>query len=295
MRRAKETIPVSIIGGFLGAGKTTYLNSLIKAEELPANAMILVNDFGRINIDAELIEYSDERIMRLSNGCICCTLGNSLADQLCELTRSALQISQLYIEASGIADIGKIRDLIRLSKQFVLTESLCLIDASQINKNHKSKTIGALWLAQIEAASVIELNRYAQADKDDLEGELRDLNRSAVIRFSESNCENEVIATSFAQPPTTINSSRIVTQSHNFNSSVSKTEIEALFKRYSSHLMRAKGIISVQTSTQDQVLQYAGGRLSWTPHSIRGQRGRLVCIGADSAEFSELGQALKRL
>jgi len=295
MRRAEETIPVSVIGGFLGAGKTTYLNSLIKAERLPANSMILVNDFGRINIDAELIEYSDERIMRLSNGCICCTLGNSLTDQLCELTRSALQISQLYIEASGIADIGKICDLIRLSKQFTLTESLCLIDASQINKNHKSSTIGALWLAQIEAASVIELNRYVQADKDDLESKLRYLNRSAIIRFSDINWDNEVAATPFAQPPTAINFSRFITQSHNFNSSVCKTEIEALFKRYSSHLLRAKGIISVQASAQDQVLQYAGGRLSWTPYSTRVQRGRLVCIGPDSAAFSEFGQALKRL
>ena len=75
-----EPIPVTLLTGFLGAGKTSYLNARLR-RGIPPGSLILVNDFGDINIDAELIEYRDEQILRLSNGCICCTLGGSLAEQ----------------------------------------------------------------------------------------------------------------------------------------------------------------------------------------------------------------------
>ena len=74
-----ESIPVTLLTGFLGAGKTTYLNLLL-SRDAPRGSLILVNDFGDVNIDAELIDYRDESILRLTNGCICCTLGGSLAE-----------------------------------------------------------------------------------------------------------------------------------------------------------------------------------------------------------------------
>ena len=74
-------IPLTIIGGYLGAGKTTLVNQLLSHNQGQRLA-IVVNDFGDINIDAGLITHQDAQTINLSNGCVCCTLGHDLTSQL---------------------------------------------------------------------------------------------------------------------------------------------------------------------------------------------------------------------
>src|SRR5574344_2155367 len=90
-----KKIPVVLLSGFLGAGKTTALNRWIQAGIEP-NSLIIVNDFGQLNIDAELIDYEDEQIIRLQNGCVCCTLGGSMAEKMAEIGRLSPAPSQVY-------------------------------------------------------------------------------------------------------------------------------------------------------------------------------------------------------
>ncbi|MFT7136469.1 MAG: G3E family GTPase, partial [Akkermansiaceae bacterium] len=73
----KPRLPLTVISGYLGAGKTTLINRLL-AEDHGLKLMVMVNDFGAINIDAELIAEAGEDTMTLTNGCVCCTMGNDL-------------------------------------------------------------------------------------------------------------------------------------------------------------------------------------------------------------------------
>jgi G3E family GTPase len=101
-------IPISVLTGFLGSGKTTVLNHLVRQPALSA-ALVIVNEFGEIGIDHDLIESTDEETVLLQSGCLCCTIRNDLIDTL----RSALRkrgrgeipaFDRVVIETTGLAD-----------------------------------------------------------------------------------------------------------------------------------------------------------------------------------------------
>jgi G3E family GTPase len=101
-------IPVSVLTGFLGSGKTSLLNSLLKHEML-ANACVIINEFGEIGIDHLLVEKSDENIVELSSGCLCCTIRGDLIDTISDLLNrrdnGALKaFDRIVIETTGLAD-----------------------------------------------------------------------------------------------------------------------------------------------------------------------------------------------
>jgi len=102
------SIPVTILTGFLGSGKTSLLNRCLKSPSLN-KAMVLVNEFGEVGIDHLLIETADDRMIELSNGCLCCTIRGDLVDRLTYVLSRVEQghleqISRLIIETTGLAD-----------------------------------------------------------------------------------------------------------------------------------------------------------------------------------------------
>ncbi len=104
----RELIPVSVLTGFLGAGKTSLLNGLLK-DPMLANASVIINEFGEVGIDHLLVEKTDENIIELSSGCLCCTIRGDLIDTLHDLLqrRSAGTIKafdRIVIETTGLAD-----------------------------------------------------------------------------------------------------------------------------------------------------------------------------------------------
>jgi hypothetical protein len=96
-------VPVTIIGGYLGAGKTTLINALLAADH-GRRLAVLVNDFGAVNIDVELIERHDGETISLTNGCICCSIADSLGESLDQVLALEPRPDQIVIEASGVAD-----------------------------------------------------------------------------------------------------------------------------------------------------------------------------------------------
>lgn len=103
-----RTVPVTVITGFLGSGKTTVLNQLLRAPDLSDTAVI-INEFGEVSLDHLLIEQAIENAVLLKNGCICCTVRGDIADTLAELFRKresgALPwFSRIAIETTGLAD-----------------------------------------------------------------------------------------------------------------------------------------------------------------------------------------------
>ncbi|TAH02356.1 MAG: hypothetical protein EAZ15_05425 [Sphingobacteriales bacterium] len=98
-----KTIPVTIITGFLGSGKTTFLNQII-SQNKNIKFAIIENEFGEINIDSDLVINTNEHIFELTNGCICCTLNGDLSVLLNKLVTGDYEFDHLIIETTGIAD-----------------------------------------------------------------------------------------------------------------------------------------------------------------------------------------------
>ncbi len=125
--KKKKLIPVSLLTGYLGAGKTTVLNHVL-ANQQGYKVAVIVNDIGEVNIDASLIAkggavtQKDENLVPLSNGCICCTLKVDLMKQIIELAQSG-RFDYILIEASGICEPGPIAG------------SICMLDGTEKSAN----------------------------------------------------------------------------------------------------------------------------------------------------------------
>lgn len=123
------SIPVTILGGFLGAGKTTALNALLRQAE--TRIAVLVNDFGAVNIDAALIAARQGGMVSLSNGCVCCALGPDLGEGIARLVALDPPPQQILVEASGVGDPWRIAQLARLEVGVHLDAVLTLADAQR--------------------------------------------------------------------------------------------------------------------------------------------------------------------
>src|SRR6476620_4812773 len=164
-------VPILLVTGFLGAGKTTVVNHLLAHAEGRRIAAV-VNDFGAINIDAELIAGASDGVVSLSNGCICCSLEGDLLRTLAALLRRDPQPEFIVIETSGIADPADIvRNLMdpMIWREAPLEAVLCVVDA----------TISAEMLndALLRAADVVALSKIDLADAAD-STQLRDTVRA---------------------------------------------------------------------------------------------------------------------
>ncbi|AFZ55377.1 GTP-binding protein [Cyanobacterium aponinum FACHB-4101] len=154
----KRGLPVTIITGFLGSGKTTLLNHILTNNQ-DLKVAILVNEFGDIDIDSQLLISVEENMVSLSNGCICCTINDDLLDTVFQILESDKKIDYLIVETTGVADplpiiltflSPELRDLIRLDS--VLT----LIDADNFTSEHFDSDAA---LKQIIYGDIIILNK----------------------------------------------------------------------------------------------------------------------------------------
>lgn len=130
-------IPVAVLTGALGAGKTTLLNAALKSGDLPHTAVV-VNEFGTVGIDHELIETSSEDVVLLPGGCVCCQVRADLAEALLRLERGMRRseipaFSRVVVETSGLAEPGPILQLFvespSLRGRFRLESLVTLVDA----------------------------------------------------------------------------------------------------------------------------------------------------------------------
>jgi len=103
-----DAIPVTVLTGFLGAGKTTWLNRVLSDPDL-ADTAVIINEFGQVPIDHLLVETASDGVIELSDGCICCTVRGELVDTLAELidrlqTGRIGRLARVVIETTGLAD-----------------------------------------------------------------------------------------------------------------------------------------------------------------------------------------------
>ncbi|WP_282051462.1 CobW family GTP-binding protein [Phaeobacter inhibens] len=157
-------VPVTIVAGFLGSGKTTLINTLLQGEH-GLNITVLVNDFGAVNIDADLILKREREVVELSNGCVCCSIQSDLVAQLQALFRSGNSPEYLLIEASGVSQPGRIASVFgypQLRNYARLDAVVTLLDAE--NTDMLSDNCQQLVQAQIEAADIAVLTKTDLVD-----------------------------------------------------------------------------------------------------------------------------------
>ena len=188
-----KTVPITLITGYLGSGKTTLINHILKNAKGHKMAVI-VNDIGEVNIDAEFIEENgvvagkDENLVALSNGCICCTLKKDLINQLADLVKQQ-KFDHILIEASGICEPVPIAQTITyMENEFVkqglpkfywldaivsVTDALRLRDEFGCGETLKEATRGEenlenLVIQQIEFCDIVLLNKASLISKEEL-------------------------------------------------------------------------------------------------------------------------------
>src|SRR5688500_5632251 len=146
----QDMVPVTILTGFLGAGKTTLLNRILK-EDHGQKIAVIENEFGETGVDSEIIEKSDEQIVEMNNGCICCTVRGDLIRILGTLKdkreSGALRFDRVVIETTGMADPGPVAQTFftdeDIGNYYLLDSILTVVDAKhapqQLDEFHEAQ------------------------------------------------------------------------------------------------------------------------------------------------------------
>jgi G3E family GTPase len=189
MDAPKQGLPVTIITGFLGSGKTTLLNHILTNQQGLKTA-VLVNEFGEIGIDNELIVSTGENMVELNNGCICCTINNDLVDAIYKVLAREEKLDYLVVETTGLADplpvaltfLGtELRDLTRLDS--IVT----VVDAANYSLDLFNSQAAH---SQIAYGDIILINKADLVDEaalDDLERKIGEVKEGArILRTTKS-------------------------------------------------------------------------------------------------------------
>jgi G3E family GTPase len=270
------SVPVVLVAGFLGSGKTTVVNHLLAHAEDRRIAAV-VNDFGAINIDAELITGASDGVVSLSNGCICCSLEGDLLRTLSSLLRREPRPELIVIETSGVADPSDVvRNLMDpvIWREAPLETVLCVVDATM----QLSMLDDALLRSQIRTADVIALSKTDLADAGQqamLRDAVRAMRPTAVLVDAPQGdvplallfpTDVDHVAAPRDPGPRRPASDRFETLSWSSEQPVSLPRLQAAIGKLAPKLARAKGLFeSVEQPGKSMVFQLAGGRATLAP------------------------------
>lgn len=297
LEKMNSATPITIIGGYLGTGKTTLINHLLRHAD-GVRLAVLVNDFGELPIDAELIEAQEGDVISLSGGCVCCSYGDDLSLALQKLQSAEPLPEHIFIEASGVALPGAIGRSLSLHRDYLLEGIVVLADAKSVQINANKKYIADTIERQLADADLVLLNMM----------DLLSNSEASSVRewFAQNYADARLIETAFSS----INpkflfevdgrrhaSAHACTSAHtshhaeSYFSSITlnieqPTDAHALASKLASKdcdLVRAKGFV-IHTDQTRKLIQVVGRRWSVTDVPT-GERSGIVCI-ACSADLS---------
>jgi G3E family GTPase len=308
-----QKVPVTVLTGYLGAGKTTLLNRIL-TEEHNQKIAVIVNEFGEVGIDYQLVMNTDEEILEMNNGCICCTVRGDLINIISDLMTRRERFDHLVIETTGLADPAPVIqsffvDEVML-RQTQLDAVITVIDAKHIWEHWDSSEAQE----QIAFADVILLNKtdlVSSEQVQELESKVRSLNAIAQIHPTQ-NCNLDLdlilgvqafdLKNALSIDPQFLDEdahdhdesvySVAITESGTVDSARLNRWLYQLVQERGADIFRMKGILNLDNANRRFVFQGVHMTLDgrpgkpWQPGELR--HNELVFIGRnlDEAELS---------
>lgn len=155
-------IPITVVSGFLGAGKTSLINRLVAARAGTERIGVVVNEAGEIGLDGQLLGDTNDDVVEIADGCVCCTSQGELLDAITRLHRAAGQLDRIIVETSGLADPGPVIDalasithVLRLDTMVTVVDAVHMVD--QLDRVGSPEARQQLQLATHVVVSKIDL------------------------------------------------------------------------------------------------------------------------------------------
>ena len=290
-------IPVTVIGGYLGSGKTTLLNHVLR-QASGQRIAVLVNDFGEIGIDGDLIASASGDTITLTNGCVCCAIGSDLMSALWSVRDRADPPARVIIEASGIADPAPIAHH-ALTPGFDLDGVVVLLDAETVRRRERHPVVGRTIRRQLAAADVLVLNKIDLVSADQL-AEIDHWIAHAAPRVPVLHARDGAVPLAVLTgvghadatgPQPSAPDHDYATAGATFDQPISRDELEALLDELPPGVMRVKGIVQLKESPRLRtVVHQVASRRSITADGPwkAGETGRLVVIALKGTNLDDL-------
>lgn len=285
------TIPVILFTGFLGAGKTSVINRLLQQDHGRRIAAI-VNDFGAINIDADLIETTGDDVIGLANGCICCTLQGDFLRTAKGLLSRTPPPDLVVIEASGIAEPQGIVEMVQdpmMWNTLSLDAILCVVGVADVAED-PARVSDPLWRGQVEQADFLLLTKSALVSGA-LAAEVMD-KLTVMFRKPLLDTDRETLPLDLLAPRDRSHapigapvsraghSSRFEAVEWQTKRAVPQAAFQSFLHQVAPSLLRAKGFVTfTERPGRTSLLQLAGRRATLTPYRQSREGCQLVLIG----------------
>ncbi|MEH6526956.1 MAG: GTP-binding protein [Sneathiella sp.] len=299
MTTRETPLPLTVLSGFLGAGKTTLVNHLLRHAN-GQKILVLVNDFGNLPIDRDLIEAENGNLLTLANGCACCSMGGDLFEAFVTALEFDPAPDQLLIEASGVAEPARIANYAKAEPDLRLNAIVTVVDGENFLSSDRDHRVEHVVQEQISSAHLLLLNkcdRINDTRKQNVLKQLKQLNPStSVIEMVKGQVPTNLV---FDIVPISKSSQEVITNPHDhgdiFESWSFQTDqafrpadLRKILEDLPPSVLRFKGIFQAKPTFEPWTAHKVGSHIEISRHTgsaLLPQRTEFVAIGAKGADI----------